>query len=147
MLESLCRSQHVFGVISAVGPPNQLSWITKLVINRFFASDQLLISHDFWISGERQIIIRLDVWDQLSRRNNVSPRIKPATLRLHKSDALSIELIRWAHQHKWNSKFLCYNRKQLYSEMLTFDWKFCKWKFILIQKICHEYHFYNFTNL
>ena len=34
----------------------------------------VLITHDFWISGERQKDIRLNVWDQLSQKNNASPK-------------------------------------------------------------------------
>ena len=55
-----------------------ISWqsITYTVIPNFSASDRLVIPHDFWISGERQnnqiTIIRLNVWDQCSWRNNAS---------------------------------------------------------------------------
>ena len=56
------------------------------MITNFFASDWLLIPHDFWISDERQMTIRPDVEDQLSQRNNASPEDQ------YKSDALPIQL-------------------------------------------------------
>lgn len=57
---------HV-SLISAVGPPNLISWP---MITNISACDQLLIPHDSRISCENQITIRLR--DHLSRRNNSS---------------------------------------------------------------------------
>ena len=43
------------------------------MITNFSSNDHLLIPHGFWTSSKRQMIIRLNVSDQLSQRNNVLP--------------------------------------------------------------------------
>jgi hypothetical protein len=50
-------------------PPNQLSWITWQADTYFSTSDRLPVPHNYWISSEGQITIRLNVRKHLLLRN------------------------------------------------------------------------------
>jgi hypothetical protein len=41
------------------------------IITYFFANNQFLIQHDFWISGKRQMTIKLDVWESIVTNTGV----------------------------------------------------------------------------
>ena len=77
------------------------------VIMNFFASDQLLISHDFLISGEKQMTNRL--YFETNCHGEISPhlRIEPGTPVNYKSDAFSTGLFRWTITLETNLHDFC----------------------------------------
>ena len=71
-------------------------------------------------TGDRQMTIRLNVWDQLYQRNNVSSQDQTSNPKIAKSDALPVELTGRTGKSSLHNTLIAYSESRRWGKVLKY---------------------------